>query len=519
MARRVFLALLAVLAVLDLVVAGVRLGDTLSLGRLVLFPAEGPVLYAIWKIQHGYRLYEWPFRPPYTLTLYNFLFYEAYAWILAAWRTGYDSFPIAGRLITFAFAALGAGAQYAAARRLMRMPAGFRPAALMIAIATWFGAALPGWWTLAIRPDVPAAALATCGIVAAAAAFGGGSRCWLLAAGVAFAAAWAFKQSQVALFAATCLYVAVWRRSLRELTLVAAPFAVAAAVALAVGGGLYRANILDAPRLNALIPYLMIYWYRSVVLTDLLLWGVALYAIVAIARPGSVHGPLRSVDDVAARSRTLFGVDVTYPAVATVLAFVAGAVLLAKVGSALNHILELNVAASLVCTLILAAGWQQARARRLFTAAAIMLLPMVAFQAVLLRDRGGPAAVALQLKGWGTVLHLTSPENAEARQRLAALVTTLPHPLFTDDELFAQPWYATGGVYPTVLLDHVFYDAAWGKRMVGRGVEGMFADHYFAAALVTASSGFVTVAEHAGYRQGGVFQRPHDEPLYILVRD
>ena len=299
----------------------------------------------------------------------------------------------------------------------------------------------------------------------------------------------------------------------------AAPFAIGVGVVLFIGGGVYRANILDAPRVNVLIPYLAIYWYRSVVLTDLLLWGMAVWAIAAIVRPGSVHGPLRSLAGVPERSRLLFGADLTYPAVATVLACASGAVLLAKVGSALNHILELNVAASLVCATMLAAAWDTPRARAVCRAGALMLVPMIAFQAALLYDDDGRAAVALRLKGWGTPLHLASRDAVHDRERVAAVFATLPHPAFTDDELFAQPRYATADRYPTVMLDHVFYDAARSKGLVGRGVEGLFADRYFAAAVLPDSSAFLTPALAAGYHLAGTIPQTAGEPLHILVRD
>jgi hypothetical protein len=515
--RRIFVALLAVLAALDLVVLAVRLADVASLGRLFLFPAEGPVLYAIWKVGHGRPLYEFPFRPPFTLTLYNFLFYRVYAAIFSALRVGADAVPIAGRWITVVFAALGAAGQYAATRRLVDVPRDCRPAIAFVAIATWFGAALPGWWALAIRPDVPAAAIAVWGVAAALTAFRGGHRGRLVAAGVVFFTAWAFKQSQIALMAATCAYVILWRRSLTEFLLLAAPFAIGAGLALFIGGSVYRANIVDAPRVNALIPYLAIYWYRSVVLTDLLLWGMALWAIVAIVRPGSAHGPLRSLGEVPGRSRLLFGADLTYPALATLLACAIGAVLLAKVGSALNHILELNVAASLVCAGVLAAAWHTPRARVVCRAGSLMLIPMIAFQAALLYDDDGRAAIALQLKGWGTPLHLASRSALHDRERVAAVFATLPPPVFTDDELFAQPRYATGDRYPTVMLDHVFYDTARSKGLVGRGVDGLFADRYFAAAVLPDSSAFLTPALAAGYHLGGTIPQAASEPLRVLL--
>jgi hypothetical protein len=567
-ARRVFVALLAVLAALDVLILAIRVADVLTLGRLTLFPAEGPVLYAIWKVRNGHSLYEWPTRPYFTLTLYNFLFYESYAAIFTALRVANDQAAIAARLVTLVFAFAGAVAQYAAGRRFA--PSGFRVPLALLSLVTWIGCVLPGWWALAIRPDVPAAAFATLGIVAALSAFKGLTpdsaraveRCqsseptqtleaqpfdrlstspentervrpqsgaaalgrvrpgWrLVGAGLAFFLAWTFKQSQIALFAATCMYIVFWRRSFRELLLVAAPCVVGAAIALDVGGAVYRANVLDAPRLNPLIPYLSIYWYRSVALTDLLLWGMSVYAIVALARPGSVHGPLRAIADVPARSMKVFGADLTYPALAAIAAFAAGAVLLAKAGSALNHVLELNIAGSLACAAVLGSVWDTPKARKVCAAGALMLVPMIAFDIALLQNDRSRATTALLLKSWGTPLHLTTASAARQREQLESIVRDLPKPVFTDDELFAQPWHATGNRYPTVMLDHVFYDAARPKGLVGRGVEGLFADRYFASAVIPDSSAFVVSAIRAGYRLVRTVPQDGGEPLRILLRD
>jgi hypothetical protein len=514
---RVFAALLALLAVLDVVILAIRAADVVTLGHFHLLSAEGPVLYAIWKVRTAHPLYEWPTRPYFALTLYNVLFYKTYAAIFSLLRVANDGTPVAGRLVTLAFAFAGAAGQYVAARRVAGP--GLRVPLVSLSIVTWMGPLLPGWWAMGIRPDVPAAAISTWAVAAALAAFGGRTRGWLLLAGALFVLAWAFKQSQIALLVATCAYIAVWRRSLAELLLVAAPFAAGVTIAMLAGGAVYRANVIDAPRVNGLVPYLAIYWYRGLVLADLLLWGLSLYAIVALVRPGSVHGPLRSLDDVPERSRKVFGSDLTYPALAACIACAWGAVLLAKPGSALNHTLELNVAASCVCAAVLGSAWRSPKAARVCTVGALMLAPMIAFDAVLLVNDSGPAASALLLKSWGVPLHLTTPEAAREREAIAAIVDRLPRPLFTDDELFAQPWHATGNTYPTVLLDHVFYDTASPMGLVGRGVRGLFEDRYFAAAVIPDSSAFVTPAFHAGYRLAGTIPRRGDSALKILLRD
>jgi hypothetical protein len=151
-ARRIFVALLTCLAAFDILILGIRVFDIVTLGRLVPFSAEGPVLYAIWRIRNGYRLYEWPTRPYFTLTLYNFLFYESYA---AFFRFRVLNDAIHRRTPDHAaFVRRGrrnATPRVSAPRKL--------PRACPASLVTWIGCMLPGWWRFD-RPDVPAAAIA-----------------------------------------------------------------------------------------------------------------------------------------------------------------------------------------------------------------------------------------------------------------------------------------------------------------------------------------------------------------------
>jgi hypothetical protein len=182
-------------------------------------------------------------------------------------------------------------------------------------------------------------------------------------------------------------------------------------------------------------------------------------------------------------------------------------------------VLELNVTATLLCGVMFAAAWDSAKASRLFVAGSLMLVPMVAFDVALLQDDASRLAVALQLKAWRTGLHFISAGVAADRERLAAIVKTLPQPAYVYDDVFAQPFYSNGGRYPIVIIDHVFYDMARYKGLVGRGVEGLFADHYFAAAVMPDSSAFLPVAMRSGYRLVDTFTPAAGEPLRILRRD
>jgi hypothetical protein len=416
--RRIFIALLIAMAALESIVVIIRVADVSAHGSLVLFPAEGPVVYAFWRLRHGYTLYEWPMQAPFTLTAYNALFYASYAGILQMFRTTDAGTLVAARFVTLASAVLGAAAQYGVSRRLVA-PRGPRLLLLLLSIGTWIGVALPGWWAFSIRPDVPARVFVLLAVAACMQAFAREARGWLFVASVCFLVAWGFKQSNIATLVASCAYIALVRRSPIELVILITPFAAGAAVALGAGGAAYRANLIDAPALSPWVPYLPVHWYRSIAVIDLLPWAIAAWAAVKVMRPVLSEGPGRGLREMPQRSLAVFSVDASYLVFAVVIGFAVTTVLLMKVGSALNHALELHLTASLLCTSLLAAAWLQPRAR-LWRNAAVALVPMLAFDIAVLAGREqGRAATLLQLKVWGDRLHLAPPAELASRARLA----------------------------------------------------------------------------------------------------
>jgi hypothetical protein len=517
MARRIFVALLGVTAALDTLILIVRVADIFRFGHQLYIYAEGPVLYSIWKLRNGYPLYEWPTRPSFALTLYNFLFYETYAAIFTALGVSNQGMLMAGRFVTLAFTAAGAAAQYVAGREFT--PRSFRLPLALLAVITWFGCLFPGIWYTSIRPDMGGVACATIAVAILLPALRTNRRWPLAAAGVAFLLGWGFKQTEIALFVATCAYLLVWRRSIAAFALLAAPFVIGIAIALAVGGSVYRANILTAPSINPWIPYQALYWYRSLALTDLLIWGMTIYALVVLVRPGSVHGPLRSPAGVPERSLALFGADLTYPALAVIVTFAIGAPLVAKIGSGRHHLLELNVAASLTCAAVLGSWWEHPKPRHAWTAGTLMLVPMIAYALVLVADRPTPLATVLTLKADGTTLHQMTARDIAVRERLDAVVARMPKPVFVEDDVFALPWHSTDDRYPAFVLDYVFYGRAYTLGLVGGGVEGLFASHYFASAVLTDASPCLTPALNAGYHLTTIaWDQPGTERLRLLVR-
>jgi len=472
-ARTVLRALLGVLALLDVVILVVRFVSVLSAADVTVFPAEGPALYAIWKIRHGYRLYEWPLSPPYTVTYYNPLFYEMYARVCSLFRVADAETPLAGRVVTLTWLLGAGGIQYATARRLLRPVNPSRILPALIAVIAWTGAVFPGWWAISIRPDIAAVTCAMCGVYLSIRAFDSGGRAAaLLAAGAAFALTWAVKQSYVAFFAGTLLYIAVWRRSLRELAVFASPVAATAAAALAIGGAAYRTNVFLAPSVNPLSLLNAIAWYRGSLFADALLWGVL---IVVIAR--------------LTRGRALFGLDLTYVAVLAVCAFVIDSILLAKIGAALNTLFELHAVLALLTTAALNRLVSQPASRTVAIAAGAALIVMWGSSAARVwRER---STILPGLEGRDV--------DADRRRQLAALVAALPRPVYAEDDLLALPWISTGNQFPAVIRDGAFHDAAQKIGLLGPGIEGMIKSRQFATLVVPSVSPRASIARDAGY--------------------
>ena len=305
---------------------------------------------------------------------------------------------------------------------------------------------------------MPATALAAAGVWAVAIASTAGAAVGGSAvAGSAFLCAWCFKQSDVGLLSATCLYVMVMRRSMRELAWLAAPFAIGGARVL-IGGASYRANIITMPALNRLVVYLPVHWHRSIAVIDALLpWAMSGFALVVWLRRVMSRPPLPAADGAPGLSRELFGLDLTYLLLATVTTFALSLLLLAKVGAALNHALEFHVAASLLCTGVLAGAWR-AGGSRIPLGAAAALVPMIAlYRADDERPRARPARHGSSTQGLGDSLHLGSSTELADRAELPSRESTACRRRFTGRTRRSRPLVASPcrQHYPGTIIDHI----------------------------------------------------------------
>jgi hypothetical protein len=489
-ARRLVVALLWVMALADLVVLAIRITDVIAAGDVATMGIEGPGLYAMWRERHGYAIYEWPTRPFFALSLYNIAFYKVYAWILALVDVRDPATPMIARFITLGFAAVGAVAQFIILSRASLKLVGRRSGSIVLPLAfvTWFGAAYPGWWILSIRPDVAAAAFATVGLGLAIAFIGAGERRYLVLASLFFLIAWLFKQSAVALFTGCVLFVALRRSSFKDILALVAPFACGVAVTMFWGGEVYRFNIVYAPSLNGLAAWDAFYSYRGLFRPRLLLWAACLAAAAVLYRQPA---PGRNSPEGLLFAACACGLGL-------------GALLLAKAGSATNHVMELNAAAGMLCTLLLArtvSGAQSGRPAPALIGAAICIVPMLVYTSGLLYDDRGVLLPALTTHTQPEPRLLIGPrEDVAPRRREGEAVSRLRPPVYIDDDIFAQPWFANGNQYPAVVIDLVFFDTARSKGIVGDGLEGLVRRRYFGTLVLQSDSYLRAAAAEAGYR-------------------
>ncbi|HZR26135.1 MAG TPA: hypothetical protein VFA59_21235 [Vicinamibacterales bacterium] len=469
---RVFRALVVVAVAVHAAVLGARLISTLRFSALVPVPIEGPGIYAIWKVQHGFPLYEWPTRPFFALTLYNFLFYKTYAWVLRLGGATAASLPLGAHLLTLVWAGLGAVAQYAVTtvvldRVRVRDERWFVAAA---AFLIWFGAGVMGRWTLMARADVAALALAVTAVAIVIRSLEQRGLGAPILAGAMFFLAWGFKQSVVGIFAGVCVFELFARRDLRRAFAIALPFAVLCGISLVVGGPVYRFNILTAASLStAVIPWLALYWYRSIVIANLPVWIGAAAGLAHVFRRS---GDARWRDPVFALMTCTIATT-----------FVLDAVLLSKGGAAINHTFEFWVMTSL-CAVVSFSILVETSPRAVVVGCASMVLPIVFGLTVL---AGGPPRAMKAITTIATYEPTRFGTDAEFawRDAVRARMTQLPKPLFVNDEILGQPWYATDSGYPAVVLDGVFYSAAEGQGRLERdGVLSLIDDRYFATLIV-----------------------------------
>jgi hypothetical protein len=424
---------------------------------------EGPNIYALWRLLHGHALYEWPNRPPYSLTLYNFGFYHAYAGVMRVLGVDGEGLLAAPRVLTVLGAVVGAIWLGRLASRLARPGGAFEWAALAsMCFVVWLGTQFFSWWPFDIRPDMWALTFALMGLGLVLDALERDSRRPLAAASLVFWLAWSFKQSCVWTFAGSVVAVAILTRKVQRVALLMGPFAVLAAVALLVGGPAYRVSLLVAPALGGWhLPIMLEVLWRTVFQNP---WTFG-FPVVALATTmwARRHG---QGEPLAVAERAVL--------IVAVVAVCLGALAFGRIGSNKNHVFEGYVAGALASWIALARASREQRFGPFLRGAAVALLIPWALMPLIQIARPGR---------YGRTTLCSEEDNRELA-RLARVVAALPKPLYADHDVFSQPWQATNDRYPSLVLDGTWYDVAEHVGFVPSNfLDQMFIQGRFASGL------------------------------------
>jgi hypothetical protein len=402
-----------------------------------LFPFDSvQPIYAVWKAVHHAPVYEWPLSYPFSLALYNYLFYNTYAFFLRmVGATGADIMTY-GRLFTLVFPVMGAVAQWKLLEHYLNLR-GIRSAlSLIFAAGLWLCTSIVRYWALAIRPDMGAIALVMVALYIVVRR----PRFAFAYSGVVFYFAWSFKQSVVLAFAGVCLFL-LFQKRWRDLLVLATVFSALVAATLLLGTPEYRFNILVAP---GLVKEFSLTWASQMAPKSLVSNSYWILAPIALL--------------IAASGRRLDN-TVRLLTIVLVVALAGGLAEMTKIGGWDNYLLEAFVAGS---TLLQIAVFTTPG--RFVSALAVVgcIIPAIQLATV-------PSGT--RLHAFGTVGIATPDEYADAlamRDRLASM----KKPIFSTDPMFSLPWISNDNRAPALVIDSIFHDATRSQCRDGC-VEGM----------------------------------------------
>ncbi len=217
--------------------------------QLISTGAEWESLFAVWKVINGQELYTDRLKIPFNAVIYNWLFYQSYAFftglILSVLSLGDEWLPTVSRHLTL----IGSATAFVAATtiffRLFETNNRWTKAFCLAFAAYVTSGPLFNWWGFTTRADIWAFALEIVAVscflkyypsrripaVLLLAAF-----CYL---------AWSFKQINVYAVGGAGLYL-LWRRDWSALAMLTGVMSAFWGITLALGGDMYIENVLFA---------------------------------------------------------------------------------------------------------------------------------------------------------------------------------------------------------------------------------------------------------------------------------
>jgi hypothetical protein len=394
------------------------------------------VIYPVWKAVHHLPVYSWPLQFPFSLALYNYLFYYTYAAFLKLVGADGGGIMTWGCVLTPAFALVGAWAQWKLVQTHLNLRGASSALSLFFALGLWFCASIIRGYAFAIRPDIAAAALVMIALWMAVRQ----SRYSFALAGLFFYFAWSFKQSVVLALAGLCLFLLLHKRW-RNLSVLIAVFAALVAATLLLGTPEYRYNILVAPRL---VKQFSLIWALQIAPKSLLANSYWLLAPIALLLAAGA----RKADPAVRLLLTVFTV-----------ALVGGLAGMTKVGAWDQYLFEAFVAGSTLLQMAV------------FTAPGKLVNALMLFACVQPAVQAATVPSGAHPHAFGTVGIATAAEYAEAAA-LGDRLALMKKPIFTTNEVFSLPWFSNDNRYPALVIDTIFHDATRASCSNGC-VEGM----------------------------------------------
>jgi hypothetical protein len=396
---------------------------------------EPLAVYPIWKALHHRPVYEWPLAFPFSVGLYNYLFYNAYALFLRVMSAQDADIMTLGRLLTIAFAVLGAVAQWKLVEILLKLRGARSAMSLLFALSLWLSTSIARQWVLSVRTDIAATALVMIALFIVARQ----SRFASAYSGVFFYLAWSFKQSEVLAFVAVCFLLLLQRRW-RDLSMLATVFVALTAVTLFVGTPEYRYNILVAPRLVAW----SLTWAARIAPKTLAAnayWVLAPFTVLRAPRAVRAENTVRMLMIVFA------------------VAMLGGLAGMTKVGAWDNYLLEAFAAGSTLLHLAV------------FTMPGRLVSTLVLFGCAQPAVQVATVPTGAHPHPFGTVGIATNAEYADAIA-MRNIMAQLKKPIFTTDEFLSLPWFSADNRSSALVVDAKFHEATEGSCANGC-VEGM----------------------------------------------
>jgi hypothetical protein len=436
---------------LNLAVYLIRIFSVWRYGALFCSTAvESPMIDSVWRCMNHRPVYAWPFVFPFSLSLYNYLFYYVYAAALRLMGTVDAGILTWGRQFTLLFALAGALTQWRLVRSLLNLRGLASCLSLALAVGLWLCTSLVKYWALSIRPDMAAAALVMIALWVVVRQ----TRFCFAWVGLLLYLAWAFKQSVVLTFAGLCLWLLLQKRW-RDLTLIVSVFTALVCATLLLGSPEYRFSILIAPQMVRGFAF-SLPWILRALGTGLtavglnLYWIAAPFVLLCDSRNSGAPLILRSLQNGwESMLLTVFA-----------LALIIGLAGMGKVGGTSNYLFEAFAAGSTLLQIAV------------FSVPARLVTALLLFGCIQPATQLVGVAIGYHHSGKKDMVPIATASEYRDALALHNRLATLKKPLFTTDGVFALPWNSTENGAPAIVLDPNFQEAARSREVNG-GIEGM----------------------------------------------